>query len=152
MSTSLNLRRLVLMVVLAAGFGSRAFCPGEATARVPAGRFDSVSQGCGQIQDQYDRAVRDLEKAAKTGTQAEYDAAFAHLVSIIRQWNGSPCSKYFGSLVYRKAPMVDDSVRGGTGGTPTLAPAAAFRSGSSASRGTARGSAPPNRARSRPII
>jgi hypothetical protein len=115
MSTSLNARSLVVMVALVAGF-SATFLAGEADARVPAGRFDSVSKGCGDLQDQYDRGVRDLEHASRYGTQAQYDSALESLKSIIRAWNGSLCSKQFGSLLYRTAPVVN-----GIKGTPKLA-------------------------------
>ena len=119
MSKLLNSRYSVVLVAMVESFDASAIVPGKANARVPSGRFDSVSIGCGQIQDQYDQAVRDLEKASKSGTQAEYNAALARVQSLIRQWNGSPCSRTFGSLLYRKAPISKDTVRGGT---PTLAP------------------------------
>jgi hypothetical protein len=115
MSTSLNVRSLAVMVALVAGF-SATFLAGEADARVPAGRLDSVSKGCGDLQDKYDQGVRDLEHASRYGTQAQYDAALESLKSIIRQWNGSICSREFGSLLYRTAPVVN-----GIKGTPKLA-------------------------------
>ncbi|TWU28475.1 hypothetical protein [Bythopirellula polymerisocia] len=117
MLSSLKSRRLVVLSAAVAVFAVWAFAQGEADARVPTGpRLDSASVGCGQVQDKYDKAVRDLENASKNGTQAQYDAALENLKSIIQQWNGSPCSRTFGSLIYRKSP-------GGkvNGATPTLA-------------------------------
>jgi hypothetical protein len=127
MSTSLKVRSLVVMA-LVTGF-SATFLTGEADARVPAGRFDSVSKGCGDIQDKYDQGVRDLEHASKYGTQAQYDAALESLKSIIRAWNGSPCSKQFGSLIFRAAPGVGVT----NGSRPNLSQP--IRSGKSASSG-----------------
>ena len=116
MSTSLNVRSLVVVVALVAGF-SATFLAGAAHDRIPTGRLDSVSKGCGDLQDKYDQGVRDLENASKHGTQAQYDAALESLKSIIREWNGSICSRQFGSLLFRTAPVVN----GIKGGTPKLA-------------------------------
>jgi len=112
MSSSLNSRCLV--VLSAAFVGLVIWAPGNAHARVPGGpRLDSVSIACGQIQDQYDQAVRDMKNA---GTQAQYDAAKTKVESLVREWNGSPCSRTFGSLLHRQIP-----VAGVKGPTPTLA-------------------------------
>ena len=90
--------------------------PGESNARVPAGpRVDSMSYGCGQLQDEYDRAVRDLG-AAQKGTQAQYDAAFRRVQSLQTQWANSPCQRAFGSIIFRGVP-----ISGGKQGLPTLA-------------------------------
>jgi len=111
-------RRLTLLVALMAGVVTLT-ASSNTEARVPNGpRLDSTSVGCGQLQDQYDRAVRDLETASKTGTQAQYDAALANLKSIIGLWNGSPCQSNFGSLIYRKIPVASVT---GIQGSPTLA-------------------------------
>lgn len=117
MLQSLNVRRLLVQFATMAGLVVCPLAMGEAQARVPDGpRLDSASAGCGQLQDKYDQAVRDLEHASKHGTQAQYDAALENVKSLIRQWNGSPCARSFGSLVYRKVPA--GKVKGAA---PTLA-------------------------------
>lgn len=111
-------RRLSLLVALMAGVVALT-ASSNTEARVPDGpRLDSTSVGCGQLQDQYDQGVRDLANASKHGTQAQWDAAFAHLKSIIGLWNGSPCQASFGSLIFRKAPIAGVT---GIQGSPTLA-------------------------------
>lgn len=117
MLKSLKVRRRMVQFAAMTGLVVCSLATREAQARVPAGpRLDSASAGCGQIQDKYDQAVRDLEHASKHGTQAQYDAALENVKSLIRQWNGSPCARTFGSLVYRTVPVGKV-----TGAAPTLA-------------------------------
>jgi hypothetical protein len=113
--------QLAVAAVLVLGIAVNVLTPKNVDARVRGPRLDSLSAGCGQLQDQYDRAVRDLENASH-GSQAQYDAALAALQAIIRQWNDGPCSRHFGSLIYRKIPGVNQAGSPGQQGLPTLAP------------------------------
>jgi hypothetical protein len=127
---SLVSRRLVAATAIVVVVAASVFVPNRADARVTGPRLDSLSKGCGQLQDAYDRAVLDLETAAKTGTQAQYDAALANLVSIIRQWNQSVCKDTFDSIHFMKNPPSKVTGVNGAGENPTLAPVTKPGSGS----------------------
>jgi hypothetical protein len=107
-----------MVVVVAAS----AFAPSRVDARVKGPRLNSLSKGCGDLQDEYDQAVRELETASKTGTQAQYDAALAKLVSLIGLWRGSVCEDSFGSIHHMKNPPSQVTGVNVNGGKPTLAP------------------------------
>lgn len=129
MFKSLRFRWLAVVSALVVVVAASAFAPHRVDARVKGPRLDSLSKGCGDLQDQYDQAVRNLETASKTGTQADYDRALAKLVSIIGLWKGSVCQSSFGSIHFMKHPPSQVTGVNGAGGKPTLAPVIPTRPG-----------------------
>jgi len=61
---------------------------GDAHARVPAGRLDSASYACGQLQDRFDQLVAEYKRLGKNMTQADHDRIIGELRQIGQQWNG----------------------------------------------------------------
>jgi hypothetical protein len=127
MSASFATRFASALLSLVA-IGAVLLAAGDAHARVPAGRFDTASAGCGQLQDRYDQLVAEYKRLGKNMTQADHDRIIGELRQIGQQWNGS-CSKWFGSIAYFKVPVqgLGTVVTSGVG--PTLATQSAGTSG-----------------------
>jgi hypothetical protein len=120
MSAFFSVRFASALLSLAAGCAALLLIGGDAQARVPAGRLDTASYACGQLQDRYDQLVAEYKRLGSSMTQADHDRIIGELRQIGQTWNGS-CSKWFGSIAYRKVPVqgLGSVVTGGVG--PTLA-------------------------------
>jgi hypothetical protein len=113
-------RFALVLVSLVAGCGALLFMGSETQARVPAGpRVDSLSAGCGALQDRADALRAEYARLGKNMTQADHDRIIGELREIGNAWNGT-CSRIFGSAIYMTRPTlgVGGLTTGGIG--PTL--------------------------------
>lgn len=97
MSANLLARSVIASIVLAAA--ALLLVGGEAHARVKGPRFDSLSAGCGALQDRYDEIMEQFKNGNLS--QAQYDALLQEGRNIVSNWN-SVCAGTFGNINYIK--------------------------------------------------
>lgn len=83
---------------------------GTADARVKGPRLDSLSAGCGILQDEADRLR--AEYANQNTSNARREEILTRLRQIGRDWNNIGCRAVFGDISIRVKPVI--TVRGDT--------------------------------------
>jgi hypothetical protein len=103
MSALTTPRFLLVFASLALGCLALVLVSGDAEARVPSVRWNSLAIGCGQLQDRYDAIMDDIKNNYDDMSQEEFNDLIHEASNIVTDWK-AVCGVY-GDINYVKRPL-----------------------------------------------